>query len=69
MGPKSVCTKNGPTRVSPLQTALLPTMVTLVWGGGGVRGGYPPLLRWCTAILILLWGWATGCTAFTDPPA
>ena len=27
-------------------------MVTLVWKGVGGPGGYPPPLRWCTAILI-----------------
>ena len=39
MGPKSVCTKNGPTRFSQRQILFVPTMVTLVWrgprGGGG----------------------------------
>ena len=35
LGPKSVCTKNGPTRFSELQISFFPTMAALVWGGGG----------------------------------
>ena len=46
LGPKTLCTKNHPTRISLLQISLFPTVVTLVWGavrggGGGSRGGYP----------------------------
>ena len=45
MGPNSSCTK-WPDKIFPMVNfVFFPTMVTLVWGGGG-------LLR-CTAILIL----------------
>ena len=46
LGAKSACTKIGP--------AVLSFFHTMGHGGGGVRGGggYPLLLRWCTAILI-----------------
>ena len=37
MGPKSVCTKNDPTRFSQWQISFFPTMVTLAWGQGGVQ--------------------------------
>ena len=40
LGPKRLCTKNGPTRFSLLQNLSFPTMVTLV-GGGGVPAGDP----------------------------
>ena len=40
MGPKSWCTKNGPTRCSLLSISCFPTMITLVWGEGG-PGGTP----------------------------
>ena len=41
MGPKSLRTKNRPTRFSLMQISVFPTMVTLVLGGGGkgVQGG------------------------------
>ena len=41
LGPKSLCTKNGPIRCSLLKMSFFPTMVTLVWerGGEGVGGG------------------------------
>ena len=32
LGPKSVCTKNGPIRFSQWEIPFCPTMVTLVWG-------------------------------------
>ena len=35
LGPKSVGTKNGPTGFSQRQLSFSPTMVPLVWGGGG----------------------------------
>ena len=42
-GPKNLCTKNGPTRFSRWYISFFPTMVT----------GYHPLLRLCTAVLLL----------------
>ena len=45
--------KNGPTRFSQWQISFVPTVVTLVWRGGGSLGGAPPLLVWCTAVGIL----------------
>ena len=56
LGPKSLRTKNGPIRFSLMQISVFPTMVPLV-GVGGSREGYPPLLRWCTAIVILPFPW------------
>ena len=45
LGPKKFCTKNGPTRFSLFQITFFPTVVTLIWRGGGFPGGgYPPLL-------------------------
>ena len=41
MEPKSLCTKNGPTRFSQLQISFFRTVVTLVWRGG-VQGGVTP---------------------------
>ena len=41
--PNTLCTKNGPTRCSRLQISFFPTLITLVWRGGGeVQGGTPP---------------------------
>ena len=55
LGPKRLCTQNGPTQCSRWHISLFPT-VTLVVGAGGPGGGVtPPLLRWCTAILLRPW--------------
>ena len=35
LGPTSLCTKNGPTTLSQRYIPLFPTVVPLVWGGGG----------------------------------
>ena len=35
LGPKILCTKNSPIRFSPLKVSFFPTMVILVWRGGG----------------------------------
>ena len=43
LGPKSLCTKKGPTRFLRFRISLFPTMVPLVGGGGGL------LLLRCTA--------------------
>ena len=46
LGPKSLCTKNGPTTFSKLYISSFPTMVTFgLWGGGGVPGGWPQRRR------------------------
>ena len=37
-GPKNVCTKNDPTRLSQWTMSLFPTMVTFVCVGGGGGG-------------------------------
>ena len=67
-GPKSLCIKKGLTTFS--QISFFPTMVTLVWRGGGGGRGWglpPPLVLQCTAILILPWGGGVGPTpAVTD---
>ena len=40
MAPKRLCTKNGLKRLSQWSISLSsPTMVTLVWRGGGVQEG------------------------------
>ena len=49
MGPKSLCTKNGPTRFSLLQISLFPSGLE----GGGGPGGVTPLLLRCMAIQLL----------------
>ena len=41
LGPKNLCTPNGPTRFPQRYISLFPTMATL-GRGGGVRGGAPP---------------------------
>ena len=42
-------------QIFPIVNFVVPTMVNLVLGGGGVQGGVPPLLLRCTAILSLPW--------------
>ena len=44
LGPKSLCTKNDRIRFSQLYIPLFPTVVTLVWAGGGTGSLLRPLL-------------------------
>ena len=67
LGPKSLCTKSGPRHDFPNgKFRFFPRWSLWSGGGGGVgtrpryqevggSRGVPPLLLWCTAILILLW--------------
>ena len=52
-----LCTKNCLTRFSQWYVSFFPAMVTLVRKRG--EGLHPPLLLWCTAILMLP-GWGGG---------
>ena len=68
--PKSLCTKNGPTRPFQWYVSFFPTMVTLVWGAGSRAGGGGGLARSHGVSLFVFGGayWPLALAGGDPPP-